>query len=105
MSGFNMNDMMKQAQQMQTEMARVQKELAERVVEGTSGGGAVTAFASGDQKLVKITIDPDAVDEDDVETLEDLVLTAVNNALKEAGDLAQKEMNSVTGGLNLPGMF
>lgn len=105
MSGLNMNDMIKQAQQMQGEMARIQQELKERIVEGSSGGGAVKALVNGAQELVKVEIDPDVVDEDDVETLEDLVLTAVNNALKESQEMAQKEMGQVTGGFNLPGLF
>jgi DNA-binding YbaB/EbfC family protein len=104
MAGFDMSEMLKQAQQMQTKMQKIQEDLKERIVEGTSGGGAVTVLASGTQEIVKITIAEDAVDEDDIETLEDLLLTAVNNALKASQELSKKEMDEVTGGMNLPGM-
>lgn len=100
----NMNRMMKQVQKMQADMARVQEELGEKTVEATAGGGMVTVVANGHQDIVSISIEPDAVDPDDVEMLEDLVLAAVNEAVRAARDLAADEMGKVTGGLNIPGL-
>jgi DNA-binding YbaB/EbfC family protein len=99
---MDMKKMMKQAQKMQAELAKAQEEVAFLTAEGTAGGGVVTAVASGDQVVQSITIDPAAVDPDDVEMLQDLVLTAVNEALRQAQDLASARLNAVTGGLNLP---
>lgn len=101
----NMNSMLKQAQKMQEEMAKVQEELEEKNVEATSGGGAVKVVASGKKELVSIEISPDAVDPDDVETLQDLILVAVNEAMKKADDLMAEGMGAITGGLNIPGLF
>ena len=107
--GFNpmggMGDILKQAQDMQKKMAKVQEELKERVVEFASGGGMVTAQANGAQELVSIKIKKDVVDPSDVGMLEDLVVAAVNGALKKAHELHQKELGKVTGGLNIPGLF
>ena len=96
---------MKQAQQMQRQMAQLQEEIATKTVEGSSGGGAVKVVARGDQSIESIKIDPKAVDPDDVEMLEDLVLTAVKSALNQAKELSDDEMGKLTGGLNLPGMM
>ena len=96
---------MKQAQQMQRQMAQLQEEIATKTVEGASGGGAVKVVARGDQSIESIKIDPKAVDPDDVEMLEDLVLTAVKSALNQAKELSDDEMGKLTGGLNLPGMM
>ncbi|MBO2518268.1 MULTISPECIES: YbaB/EbfC family nucleoid-associated protein [Limnochorda] len=96
--------MMKQVQRMQAEMARLQEELANRRVEGSAGGGAVRVVANGHQELVEVVIDPAAVDPEDVEILQDLVLTAVNDALTQARELAAQEMAKVTGGLKVPGL-
>ena len=102
----NMNNMMKQVQKMQTEMQKVQEGLEEKEVEATSGGGAVTVVANGKKNIVSIAINPEVVDEDDVEMLEDLVLAAVNEALRNAEEMVSEEMGKVTGGLNLPkGLF
>lgn len=101
--GMDLNKMLKQAQKMQEAMGKVQADLANRTVEGSSGGGAVIVVATGAQEIKAIRIKPEAVDPEDVETLEDLVLTAVRDALQKASALAQQEMGSVTGGLNLPG--
>lgn len=101
----NMNNMMKQVQKMQQDMAKVQEEVQEREVEATSGGGAVTVVATGKKELVSIKIKPEAVDPDDVEMLEDMVLAAVNEALRKAEEMVSGEMAKVTGGMNLPGMF
>ena len=104
--GGNISNLMKQAQKMQQEMAKAQEELAEKTVEATVGGGAGTVVATGHKEIREIKISKDAVDPDDVETLEDLVLAAVNEALRQADELARNVMGGITGGLgNLPGMF
>jgi DNA-binding YbaB/EbfC family protein len=97
--------MAKMAQQMQADMARVQQELAELTVEGSAGGGAVTATATGQGAIVSVTIDKDVVDPDDVEMLQDLVTAAVNDALNRVKQTAEEKMARVTGGLRIPGMF
>ncbi len=102
--GFDVNRMMKQAQKMQADMKRVQEELANAVVEAASGGGAVRVVATGTQEIKSVEIRPEAVDPDDVEMLQDLVLAAVNEALRKSRDLAASEMAKVTGGLGLPGL-
>ena len=100
----NMSGFVKQAQEMQKKMAQVQESLKNRVVEGSAGGGMVTAMVNGHQELLKLKIDPDVVDTDDVEMLEDLVVAAVSQAVKKSKDLSKEEMAKVTGGLSLPGM-
>jgi hypothetical protein len=97
--------MMKQVQKIQAEMMRLQEELGERTVEATVGGGAVTAVANGKQEILSIRIQPEAIDPDDVEMLQDLVLTAVNEALRQAREMVAQEMGKLTGGLNIPGVF
>ena len=108
MKGFggmgDMAGMLRQAQKMQKDMARIQEELKERVVEGTSGGGAVKAFVNGQQELLSLKIDPAAVDPKDLSMLEDLVTAAVQNGLKASRELMQAEMQKATGGLGLPGL-
>ena len=99
----NMQQAMKQVQRAQAEMARVQEELAGDTVEASAGGGMVTAVMSGDLQLKSISIDPAAIDPDDVGMLEDMVTAAVNEALRSAQDLANRKMSSVVGGLGLPG--
>ncbi len=94
----------KMAQQMQADMARVDRELAELTVEGSAGGGAVRAVATGKQELVSVTIDPGVVDPDDVEMLQDLVLAAVTDALAQGRRVAEEKMARVTGGLRMPGL-
>lgn len=101
----NMNSVIKQAQKMQEEMERVQNELEEKTVEATSGGGAVTVVATGKKVITSLKIDPDAVDPDDVETLEDLVMVAVNDAINKADEMMAEGMSAVTGGLNIPNLF
>ena len=105
MMGGNMQKMMKQVQKMQADMARLQEELATRTVESTAGGGVVKAVANGKQELVSVEIKPEAVDPEDVEMLQDLILTAVNGALKQSQEMVAKEMGKVTGGLNIPGLL
>jgi DNA-binding YbaB/EbfC family protein len=103
MAQMNMQKMMKEARKMQEEMAKAQAEVALLSAEGTAGGGVVRAVASGTGEITSIKIDKDVVDPDDVEMLEDLVLAAVNDAAQKANELASMRMESVTGGLNLPG--
>jgi len=105
MFGGNMNKMMKQVQKMQQDMAKVQEELASRTVESTAGGGAVKVVANGRQELVKVEINPEVVDPEDVEMLQDLVLAATNEALRKSQEMAAAEMGKITGGLKIPGMF
>ncbi len=93
---------MQQAQQMQGKLQQMQDELAQQTVSAASGGGMVTVTADGKGNVTKIQIDPSVVNASDVEMLEDLVLVAVRDAQKKAGDLAQEEMGKLTGGLNLP---
>lgn len=90
---------------MQEQMLKAQEELANKTVEGTAGGGVVTVTANGQKKIVNIAIKPEAVDPDDVEMLQDLVLTAVNDALNQAEELANKDMGKFTAGLKIPGLF
>ena len=104
-TGKNMNNVLKQAQKMQEEMERVQGELEEKTVETSSGGGAVNVVVNGKKELVSIKIQPDAVDPEDVETLEDLIMVAINDAIKQADDMMAEGMSAVTGGLNIPGLF
>ena len=105
--GANLNNLMKQAQKMQRDMERVQGELAERLVEASVGGGAVTVVATCDKKIKEITILPEAVEPDDVEMLQDLIVAAVNEALRKAEEASAAEIGKVTGGLGggMPGMF
>jgi DNA-binding YbaB/EbfC family protein len=103
-----MQQLMKQAQQMQQQLMAAQAELAEAQVQGSAGGGLVTVTMTGSGELVSLTIDPKAVDPDDVETLQDLVVAAVRDGSRVAGELAQERMGPLTGGLGgglgLPGM-
>jgi len=95
---------MKQAKQMQAKMSKVQDELEEKTVEATAGGGAVKVVVNGKQEVLDLEIDPDAVDPEDVEILEDLILAAVNEGLRKVQDMVDDEMGKVTGGMNIPGM-
>lgn len=100
----NMGDLQKMAREMQANMAKAQEELAAATVEGTAGGGAVVIVLTGTQDVKSVKIQKDAVDPDDVETLQDLVLAAFTDALKKSRELAAQRLGSVTGGLKLPGM-
>ncbi len=100
-----MNKMMKQVQKMQADMARLQEELGERTVEATAGGGVVKAVVNGKQELLSIEIQPEAIDPEDAEMLQDLVLAAVNEALRESREMVAAEMGKITGGMNIPGLF
>lgn len=101
----NMNQMMKQVKKMQQQMEKAQEELKEKTVEASAGGGMVTVTANGHKQILDIKINEEAVDPDDVEMLQDLVLAAVNDALKQVDDLVAKDMGKFTGGLNIPGLF
>lgn len=101
----NMNGLMKQAQKMQQDMQKMQEELENKEVESSVGGGAVTVKVNGKKEIVNITIKPEVVDPDDIEMLEDLVLSAVNEALRNVDELQSSQMNKITGGLNIPGLF
>ncbi len=103
--GGGLGNIMKQAQQMQARIARVQQELETREVEATAGGGMVTARVNGKQQILDLKIEKDVVDPEDVEMLQDLILAAVNEAVKKSQDMIQEEMGKVTGGMNIPGMF
>ena len=102
--GGNMNAMLKQAQQMQADMAALQADLDEREFTATSGGGLIEVTVNGKHEIKAIKISPDAVDPDDVEMLEDLVTVAVNEAISNATKTAESEMGSITSGLNIPGI-
>jgi len=101
----NMQQMMKQVKKMQDEMQKAQEALKERIVEGSAGGGAVTVKANGHKQILDIAIKPEVIDPEDAEMLQDLVLTAVNDALRNVDELVNKEMGRFTGGMNIPGLF
>ncbi|MDE0426488.1 YbaB/EbfC family nucleoid-associated protein [Candidatus Poribacteria bacterium] len=101
---MKMNDLMKQAQQMQKRMLEIREELANRTVEATVGGGMVTAVVNGQQEIVSLHITPEVVDPDDTEMLEDLVVAAINEALQQSQELMSSEMSKLTGGLKIPGL-
>ncbi|MCT4544996.1 MAG: YbaB/EbfC family nucleoid-associated protein [Vallitalea sp.] len=99
----NMNNLMKQAQKMQKKMQEMQDDLENQVFEAAAGGGAVKVTVTGKKEVTKVSIDPEVVDEDDVEMLEDLILAAVNEAMRTADEKVNQQMAKVTGGLNMPG--
>ena len=98
-------NILRQAQQLQQRLAKVQEELEQETVEASAGGGAVTVRVTGKQKLQSVTIDPAAVDPQDVGMLEDLVLAAVNEAMDKAQELAAQRVNAITGGMKIPGLM
>ena len=104
MKGMDLNKMMQQVQQMQAEMAKAQEELAKETVEASAGGGMVTVIATGAGEIQQIRIAPEAIDPDDPELLADMILAAVNEALRSANALAQSRLGGMTGGLGLPGL-
>jgi len=103
--GGNMNNMMKQVQKMQKQMEDMQKELEQKEVEATSGGGAVTVKVTGKKALLEVKINPDVVDKDDVEMLEDMIVAAINEAFRKADEMMDGEMKKVTGGVSIPGLM
>ena len=105
MAQMNMQQMMKQARKMQEQLAAAQDKLKDIEVSASAGGGMVKVTATGEMEVTSITIDPEAIDPDDVELLQDMVLAAVNDALAQAQDAANKQMGAVTGGMNIPGLM
>lgn len=101
----NMGNLLKKAQELQEKMTKLQEELGEKTVEASAGGGMVTVVANGKQEIVSITIDPEVVDSNDIEMLQDLVLAAVNDALFQAKRMISEEMSQLTGGVNIPGII
>jgi len=101
----NMNQMMKQVKKMQQQMEKAQEELKNKTVEASAGGGMVTVVANGHKEILNINIKQEVVDSDDVEMLQDLVLAAVNDALKKVDEMASQDLGKFTGGLNIPGLF
>lgn len=108
-SGMNTNknipNVVKQAQKMQEQMEKIQSEVEEKTVEAAAGGGAVRVVVSGKKEITEIEIKPDVVDPDDIETLQDLVMVAVNDAIRKADDMMSEAMGEITGGINIPGLF
>lgn len=104
MAQMNMQQMMKQARKMQEQLAAAQETIAQSTVDASAGGGIVKVTVSGDMQVTSLKIDPEAIDPEDVEMLEDMVMAAVNEALRGVGELANRQMGAVTGGLNIPGM-
>jgi DNA-binding YbaB/EbfC family protein len=98
-------NLMRQAQQLQAKMLKVQEEMATRTAEATAGGGMITAVANGRQELVSIKVEKEVVNPEDVEMLQDLIVAAVNAALKKAQEMVSEEMKKLTGGINLPGLM
>ena len=105
MGGGNMQQLARQAQKLQQQMAKKQEEIEAREFEATAGGGMATAKVNGKKELISLTIQPEAVDPDYVEMLQDLVVAAVNEALRAAGDSMEQELGRMTGGLSMPGLF
>lgn len=104
MAQMNMQQMMKQARKMQEQLAAAQETIAQSTVDASAGGGMVKVTVSGDMQVTSLKIDPEAIDPEDVEMIEDMVMAAVNEALRGVGELANRQMGAVTGGLNIPGM-
>lgn len=104
MAGMNMQQMMKQARKMQEQLAVAQDNLAQTTVEASAGGGMVKVTVNGGMQLENITIDPDAVDPEDVEMLQDMIVAAVNEGIRQITEIVNKQMGAITGGLNIPGM-
>lgn len=100
-----MNNLVRQAQKMQTRISKVQEEIGAKKIEASTGGGMVTAVVNGNQELLQIRINPDVVDPNDVEMLEEMILGAVNQAMTAASEMMNSEIEKITGGLNIPGLF
>ena len=103
--GMNMNSLMKQAQKMQKQMAEMQEGLAEKTLEVSAGGGAVKIKINGEKQILDLVISPDVVDPDDVEMLQDLVMSGVNEAVRQMEEAVNSQMSQLTGGMNIPGLF
>ena len=104
MAGMNMQEMMKQARKMQEQLAQAQESMKDVTIDASAGGGMVKATVNGDLELVSIQIDPDALDPEDVDLLQDMIVAAVNEAIRGVSEVASKQMSSITGGLNIPGI-
>lgn len=104
MAGMNMQEMMKQARKMQEQLAQAQESMKDVTIDASAGGGMVKATVNCDLELVSIQIDPDALDPEDVDLLQDMIVAAVNEAIRGVSEVASKQMSSITGGLNIPGM-
>ena len=101
----NMGKMMKQAQQLQNKMEKLQEEMADKTIEASAGGGMIKAVANGRQQIVSVSIEKEVVDPEDVEMLQDLIVAAINDALAQSQQMVSEEMNKLTGGMNIPGMM
>ncbi|MBI5583901.1 MAG: YbaB/EbfC family nucleoid-associated protein [Deltaproteobacteria bacterium] len=101
----NLGNIMQQAKKIQERLANIQEEMADRTIEGSAGGGMVTVVANGRQEVLAIKIEPEVVNPEDVEMLQDLIQAAVNDALRKSQEMVQQEMAKITGGLKIPGMF
>ena len=104
MGGGNMQQLARQAQKLQQQMTKMQEELEAREFEAAAGGGMVKVTVNGEMEITKLTIDPDTLDPEDVEMLQDMIMAAVNEAVRGVNELANKQMGAITGGLNIPGM-
>jgi len=102
---MDMNQMMKQARKMQANLAKAQDEISAMEFSAKAGGGVVEVTVTGDHKVLSVTIDPEAVDPQDVEMLQDMIVAATNEALREADDFSNERLSSLTGGMNMPGMM
>ena len=100
-----MQDLMKQAQKMQKDLQKAQEELANKIVEGTAGGGMVKVEMNGKNQVLSLKIDPEVVDPDDIEMLEDLIIAAFNEAQEKVSQSSESELSKLTGGINIPGLF
>ncbi len=101
----NMKNMMKQAQQLQTKMAKMQEEMGDKTIEASAGGGMIKVVANGRQEIISVHIEKEVVDPEDVEMLQDLILAAVNEALTQSQKMVSEEMSKLTGGMNIPGLM
>ena len=101
--GFS--SIVRQAQKMQQQISRVQDGMADKIIEASSGGGRVTAYVNGRQELIKLTIDPEVIDPEDPSMLEDMILAAVGQAISHSQKMVSEEVNKITGGINIPGLF
>jgi nucleoid-associated protein EbfC len=101
----NLGNIMNQAKKIQERLASVQEEMALKTIEGSAGGGMVTVTANGRQEIVSLKIEPEVVNPEDIEMLQDLVQAAVNDALRKSQEMVQQEMSKITGGLKIPGLF
>ena len=103
--GDGMGDMLKQAQQLQSKMKKIQEEISEKTLDVSSGGGMVSVKITGKQQILSMSIDPEVLKQNDIEMIQDLVLSAVNEAIRQSQELMQSELSKLTGGLNIPGLF